>query len=194
MKTKAERKARRKKIVNHLKGEVKKAVKGAKNGVRTALILPYIPLMKGLIKKAGVKPVRGTEGLCRQFAEVVIKKQSYEENFGKEAQASALGLPPEAGKIAEAVNVNVDTLIPMIIKFIKNMIAKIKAKREAKKELSESEQNVLEAGENLAEAGKEAKNDEESGNADGIKGLLTPKNVLIGVAVIAIIIYLVKRK
>jgi len=60
---------------------VKKGLNAAKNNVVFAPLIPYVPLMKMLIKKNGATPEKELSKLAFQFKSLIIDKSRFEEDF-----------------------------------------------------------------------------------------------------------------
>lgn len=172
-------------IFQHIKGEVKRGVEGVKNGIHQAEILPFIPLMKGMIRAKGVQPASGTDAVALQFKRVVMDKSNYENV----EEAGGRGGDDTKQAATDVLKSASPEIIKAIIAFIKNVVAKIKAKKDKGGKLSSEEENVLNGAERVAAAAEEAG----ISTGGGIAELATPKNALIVLAVLAVVFIIVKK-
>jgi hypothetical protein len=60
---------------------VKKGLKAGKDNVLFAPLIPYVPLMRMLIKKSGATPEKEISKLAYQFKSLIVDKSRFEENF-----------------------------------------------------------------------------------------------------------------
>lgn len=163
-KTKAERKARRKKIIDGAKKAVKKVAKVAGTAAVTAPLLPFAPMMNAAIKKAGATPKKNMLDKAKQFHSLIIKKEKFE---------------------SENIVDDIVDIVKSIVGFFKNKKDRLAAKEEAGEPLTEAEKNTLTAVEAVEEGVKSAATDQVEENI-GEKVMEYAKNpiVLLGIAAV----------
>lgn len=92
------------------------------NTAKLALLLPYVPLMKLMIKRKGLVPKNGIEELTKQFHNVIILNKNSFNDADSEAFESYLTL----GTGANGEHFAYETIIPPIVQFLTNAAKKIK--------------------------------------------------------------------
>lgn len=126
------------------------------------LLVPLMPVMGAAIKKAGVSPSGDPGKRAEQFYTYVIKKEKPGSNYEQDHILPAIA-----------------ALIPIVIKFVKNMIAKKKAKKAAGQEASMDpvEAVVADTGASVMETlDQKALNDSMAGVPQSANVLAAPLN------------------
>jgi hypothetical protein len=83
---------------------VKKGLKAGKDNVLFAPLIPYVPLMRMLIKKNGATPEKEISKLAYQFKALVVDKSKFEENFenfGDTPSIKTFNAEEEADEVTE---------------------------------------------------------------------------------------------
>jgi len=136
------------------KEAVKKGAQAAAKGALTAPLIPFVPMMKSILRKRGVNPPSKVQELAQAFFKNVVKKT---EGF-------------------ESVEpVTITAIITAIISFFK----KLKEKKAQGKGLTQEEKDVLNEVEKVGEAAAEINEGESSSSMGGLMPIL-----LIGLAAI----------
>jgi hypothetical protein len=160
-KTKAQRKERRKKFFAKAKEAVKKVAAAPAKAAVFAVLIPFQPMMKSVLKKRGFTPEKKLSKLANQFFEKVVKKENFESQYlyfeAEYAEAGGAG----AGDAAKGLDAGLIVgTIGDIVNAIKNWIQrrkeKLKEKEAAGETLTEGEKNFVDNTEAIQDAANEA--------------------------------------
>ena len=156
---------------------VRKAAKAVGKAAKTAPLIPFIPMMKSALKKAGHEPKKGIEELANQFFSIVVKgRNSYDG--------------------PEHLVEDIVSIVKSILGFFKDKKERLAAKKAAGEPLTEGEENslaVMEKIQSEAEAVAVDSAKDSAGRAVVDSVVDNKKPLMIGAAVLLIYFFFVKK-
>lgn len=163
-------KGKLKKALTKLKGKAKNigehiiaAEKNLAKGVEAAVLLPYAPFMKALVKKKGATPEKKIIPLTKQFIELVVKKEggnAYEMAYYEVLAAQNL----ETGESSEHLAEDIASIVKLVVEWIQ----KARKKKESGQPLTPTEEAALKEADLIAATDKKLKETaDESSPAEG---------------------------
>jgi hypothetical protein len=147
-KTKAQRKERRKKFFAKAKKAIVKVATAPAKAAAFAVLIPFTPMMKSILKKRGFKPEKKIKDLANQFFDKVVKKESFESQYFESEYAENADAGLVVGTIGD--------IVTAIKNWIQRRKEKLKEKEAAGEKLTEGEKNFVDNTEAIQTAAEEA--------------------------------------
>jgi hypothetical protein len=130
--------------IKKLAGKVKKAVKGAAQGIVFAPLIPFRGFMEKQLKKAGAVPKKKMSEIAEQFFNTIIKKKGGSNFEGDETFEHSFECP--------------ENLVEDIVSIVKSIVGFFKNSKEKKEKgtATELEKEAAQEKDDVDEATKEA--------------------------------------
>lgn len=178
--------------VNQVKGKAEDILKNGQEKALLVLFAPFTIVAKTFLKSRGVAPASDPKVLVRQVFDNMPKR-----GFGFDAPAAGTGGAGAGGEGGSNFTITPD-MVTVVIQFLNTIFKSIKEKKANGEKLSDDEQKIMNAADQIENAIKEAKEEalniekDSESEASAVKGF--DWKIVIGVLLLLLLFIFLIRK